>query len=197
MTSYDNIFILDTEATSPSPMTGLMTEFGLVHMTSGLSFYGKLYAFTPHPDIPALPVVTDPTPNAHYVSQYVDGNAVLGAVGVSHAVMDVTLEELAQGTDEWVRNTCPDGQRPIMVSDNPGYDSMWLTCFLDSQGVANPFGHSSRRIGDFYAGTKGNWRRCCCESNSPLYRHNHLPGLHVRWSSFRSNRPILSSPKQQ
>lgn len=52
----DNLFVLDVEATSPSPMTGVMTEFGIVHVASGNSFYGHLYAAHPHPDIPALPV---------------------------------------------------------------------------------------------------------------------------------------------
>lgn len=171
MTNYDNIFILDTEATSPSPMTGLMTEFGIVHMTSGLSFYGKLYAFTPHPGIPALPVVLRDDDGDPLLDTFIG----LGGYGGFKVTRFEGLKGVSDAVAAWVAQTCPDGQRPIMVSDNPGYDSMWFTCFLDSQGVANPFGHSSRRIGDFYAGTKGNWRRTSDWKRLRKTAHTHNP----------------------
>lgn len=53
---------------------------------------------------------------------------------------------------EWVQSTTQG--RPIFLSDNNGFDwsfvNYYLTYFL---GVRkNPFGHSSRRIGDIYGG---------------------------------------------
>lgn len=51
------VFVIDVEATSRTPMSGVMTEFAVVHLVTGRSFYGHLYRSHPHPDIPALPVV--------------------------------------------------------------------------------------------------------------------------------------------
>lgn len=51
------IFI-DVEASTRTPMTGVMTEIGAVEFKSETTFYGKLWNFNPHPDIPALPVPT-------------------------------------------------------------------------------------------------------------------------------------------
>ncbi len=47
--------------------------------------------------------------------------------------------------------------RPIFVSDNPGFDFGFVNYYLhvfNAEGAAdaNPFGHSSRRIGDLWAG---------------------------------------------
>ncbi|WP_066905263.1 hypothetical protein [Millisia brevis] len=44
------------------------------------------------------------------------------------------------------------GQRPIFVSDNPAYDWQWISAVFDTAMQPNPFGHSGRRLGDFYAG---------------------------------------------
>jgi hypothetical protein len=46
----------------------------------------------------------------------------------------------------------------VMISDNPAFDFMWLACFFDTFAEPNPFGHSARRIGDFYAGLTNDWR---------------------------------------
>ncbi len=174
MTNYGNIFILDTEATTASPMTGLMTEFGIVHMMSGLSFYGKLYDFTPHPDIPALPVVTNPQSSTYFRAEFRPSDPYIPGSELYELDM-CGLHDLAREVSSWVTQTCPHGQRPIMVSDNPGFDNMWFTCFLDSQEVSNPFGFSSRRIGDFYAGTKGDWRRSSDWKKLRKTAHTHNP----------------------
>lgn len=47
--------------------------------------------------------------------------------------------------------------RRTLVSDNNSFDAMWLNCFTDEQLRRVLFGHSSRRIGDFYAGSRGKW----------------------------------------
>jgi len=45
--------------------------------------------------------------------------------------------------------------RPIMWSDNPGYDSQFLNYYFWQQLGRNPFGWSSAHIGSFYKGITG------------------------------------------
>lgn len=42
--------------------------------------------------------------------------------------------------------------RPILLSDNNGYDASWINYYFLKYYGKNPFGWSSRRIGDMYAG---------------------------------------------
>ena len=46
----------------------------------------------------------------------------------------------------------------VFVSDNPAYDWQFINYYFHKFLRLNPFGHSARRIGDFYAGVVGNWR---------------------------------------
>ncbi|MUL61239.1 hypothetical protein B5P44_01425 [Mycobacterium sp. CBMA 213] len=47
---YGSLVMLDVEATDHTPMSGVMTEFALVHVSTGASFYGHLYRAHPDPD---------------------------------------------------------------------------------------------------------------------------------------------------
>jgi len=63
--------------------------------------------------------------------------------------------------------------RAILVSDNNGYDASWINYYFMNYLGSNPFGWSSRRIGDMFAGFM----------NDPYYKwkkhrgtvHNHNP----------------------
>ena len=46
----------------------------------------------------------------------------------------------------------------VFVSDNPAYDWQFINHYFHKFLGHNPFGHSARRIGDFYAGLMHNWR---------------------------------------
>lgn len=64
---------------------------------------------------------------------------------------------------DWVQEVCGWGEaRPnraaVFVSDNPAYDWQWINFYFWKYHGANPFGHSARRIGDFFAGLRGNFR---------------------------------------
>lgn len=41
---------------------------------------------------------------------------------------------------------------PILISDNNGYDASWINWYFHTYLGKNPFGWSSRRIGDMFAG---------------------------------------------
>lgn len=63
--------------------------------------------------------------------------------------------------------------RPILVSDNNGYDASWINYYFLDQIGKNPFGWSSRRIGDLYCGmvkdAQAGWKHL---RDAP---HNHHP----------------------
>lgn len=59
--------------------------------------------------------------------------------------------------DKWLKDNVV-GQ-PVFVSDNPAYDWQWINYHFHLHLGRNPFGHSGRRIGDFYAGLRGNFRK--------------------------------------
>lgn len=42
--------------------------------------------------------------------------------------------------------------RPVLVSDNNGYDASWINWYFLKYWGENPFGWSSRRIGDMFCG---------------------------------------------
>ena len=42
--------------------------------------------------------------------------------------------------------------RPILISDNNGYDASWINYYFLKYYGSNPFGWSSRRIGDLFCG---------------------------------------------
>jgi len=62
---------------------------------------------------------------------------------------------------------------PILISDNNGYDASWINWYFHTFRNENPFGWSSRRIGDMFAGYM----------NDPYYKwkkhrgtiHDHHP----------------------
>lgn len=64
---------------------------------------------------------------------------------------------------------------PIFVSDNPAYDWQWINYHFWHLLRKNPFGHSARRIGDFYAGLTGNFRNASKWKHLRITKHDHNP----------------------
>ncbi len=59
-----------------------------------------------------------------------------------------TLETFTK-FDEWLKRCAG---RPVFISDNPAYDWQFINYYFHKHLNYNPFGHSARRIGDFYGG---------------------------------------------
>jgi DNA polymerase III alpha subunit (gram-positive type) len=51
---------------------------------------------------------------------------------------------------EWIRQN--NKGQAILISDNNGYDASWINWYFHKFTGDNPFGWSSRRIGDMFAG---------------------------------------------
>ena len=166
---YENLFVVDVEASSPTPMTGVMTEFAIAHVLTGSTFYGHLYRFRPHPDTPALPVVETCPRGIPVQEVYSIKDGKDGSLAEHHE----SLGHLALASRTWVDLTTRG--RPTLVSDNNGFDAMWFNCFTDHAGVGLVFGHSSRRIGDYYAGTTGKWSDQSSWKKLRKTAHTHHP----------------------
>jgi hypothetical protein len=63
--------------------------------------------------------------------------------------------------------------KPVLISDNNGYDASWINWYFLKYTGTNPFGWSSRRIGDLFCGFKNdlyyNWKQ------HRVTRHTHNP----------------------
>lgn len=154
------LFLVDVESTGPSPANSVMTEFGVVDFETRAWFHGHLWDFVPTPNIPALPIATDL--NVGYTSS-TSGKRIDFEGNLAQLALYTTLAG-------WLGS-----ERPVFVSDNPGWDFMWMACGFDSVGLPNPFGHSSRRIGDFAAGLAGNWKQQTKWKSLRETRHTHNP----------------------
>lgn len=145
------LIFVDVEARGTSPVNGTMTEFGaVVYNPNGKhhkkTFHGKIYEGYPDPENPAIPVV---------------GPALWGS------------DDIARRLVKWLDEVSP-GQA-TMVSDNPAYDFMWIAGMFDKNDMQNPFGHSARRISDFYAGMSLKWGNTQEWKRWRVTPHTHNP----------------------
>ena len=155
------MFLVDIEATAhPTPHSGLMSEFGIVDFQSRASFHGHVWDFDDHPTNSAIPVVTAVAPSPRHK---IDDNP-----------WEYHDNEIGLYTSlvEWLESF---GDRPVFVSDNPGFDFMWIAEGFDRNGFKNPFGHASRRIGDLAAGLSGKWRNASGWKKYRKTGHDHNP----------------------
>lgn len=141
------LIFVDVEATGGSPATGLMTEFGAVEFQTRETFHGVLYDSEPDPAFPAKPVL------------------------IGHSEYD--HKKIMQDFADWLKKV--GDNHPVFVSDNPAYDYQWINYYFDKHLGHNPFGHSARRISDFYAGLKGSWRNTQEWKRYRVTPHTHMP----------------------
>jgi len=77
--------------------------------------------------------------------------AISGFSREEHLTFDEP-EKVMKEFAEWIKSVSVD--KPILISDNNGYDSSWCNFYFHMYYGSNPFGWSSRRIGDLYCGMK-------------------------------------------
>ncbi len=140
-------FFVDCEAYGGAPSTGALTEFGCVAYPGRETFHGRLIETVPEPSNPAIPKPTG-------------------------RVFDA--KKVFTDFDIWLTKHAPD-QRIIMISDNPAFDFMWIAFEFHKHLGRNPFGHSARRIGDFYAGLVGNFSSPQKWKRLRITAHTHDP----------------------
>lgn len=141
-----NLIFVDCEATGPCPGIGQLTEFGAVEFESRQTFHGVLFESKPSDDNPAHSVVT----------------------GKAFDPIEVFL-----AFEEWLKSVTKG--RPVFVSDNPAYDYQWINHGFHHAIGRSPFGHSARRINDFYAGLTGDWSNTQAWKRLRQTPHDHNP----------------------
>ncbi len=126
--------VVDVESDGPCPGMHSMICFGAVIVEPGCqrSFYAQL---KPISDI--------------YIPE---------ALAISGFSREDTMKfpeprDAMQNFEAWLAKEIP-GKRPILWSDNNGYDAAFINYYFWQQLNRNPFGWSSANIGSFYKGIK-------------------------------------------
>jgi hypothetical protein len=84
-------------------------------------------------------------------------------------------EQAIRDLVEWVESVTVG--RPCLVSDNNGFDAAYVNYYCHFYLGRNPFGHSSRRIGDFFSGLERDWsvpHRKWKKLRKTIHTHNAL-----------------------
>lgn len=126
-----SLFVTDVESDGAIIGRNSLVCFGVVKLDEQLNktFYGQLKPISEFYDPQAL--------------------AVSGFSREEHLKFDEP-ELVMKNFANWLEaNTVG---RPILISDNNGYDASWINYYFHVYYGKNPFGWSSRRIGDLYCG---------------------------------------------
>lgn len=150
------LWSVDVESDGPCPGKHSMISFGAVKIDNDLktTFSAKL-----------KPIGDIWIPEALAVSGYSREDTL--EFDDPREVMQAFADFIATNNGE---------SRPVCISDNNGYDwkfvDWYFLWFLDF----NPFGHSSRRIGDFYAGLRRKFTASARDWHKlRVTRHTHDP----------------------
>ena len=145
------LVFVDVEAHGPCPRVGVMTEFGAVLWPSKRAFHGVIFNSDGRPLSDRA--VVEPSTDE------------LTAVGGELYAVVVAL-------DNWLAERCI---RPVFVSDNPAFDWQWINDAFHTTIGRNPFGHSARRISDFWAGLRRDFRDTQAWKKYRVTTHDHHP----------------------
>ncbi len=134
--------VVDVESDGPILGVNSMVCFGAVVVEPSLSktFYGKV-----------KPISKQFNPEALSIS---------GFSRAEHEKFDNPFDVMPEFA-KWIMENSKG--KPILISDNNGYDASWINYYMHIyNGGKNPFGWSSRRIGDLYCGivkdSRANWK---------------------------------------
>lgn len=141
---------VDVEADGPTPINNSMLEIGAVVVNGIEEFHCYL-----HP----MPL------------RLFDMMA-LNAIGVSRQDT-LRYPDWMDGINsfrKWLNSLKGNTNSLVFWSDNPGFDWQYINAYFHATAGGNPFGFSSRRIGDYYAGLMGDVKK------------------HTHWKKFRKTK---------
>jgi len=144
---------VDVEADGPIPGDYSMIWFGAVIVKPGLNktFEGKL-----------KPISANYKPDALAVS----GLSREGTLQFADPA--VVMRQFIQ----WVKDNTPEGNRPVFVSDNNGFDWMFMCWYMWHFANENPFGHSSASINWLYKGITKSFFKSFKFMRQTVHDHN-------------------------
>lgn len=125
------LIVVDVESDGNLLGTNSMVCFGAVVVEEGLerTFYGQ-----------TTPISEKYNPEALAIS---------GFSREEHKKFKDPLYTMYEFYNWLMENT---NGKPILISDNNGYDASWINWYMLTYVGKNPFGWSSRRIGDLFCG---------------------------------------------
>lgn len=186
------IFV-DVEATGPCPgMGGVMTEFGAVNYQTRDTFHGVLYESEPDPANPAKSrlIMTKSYPCACMICSGYCGCGIPGHHDKTYELID--HKKVFSDFKKWLFKDSKD--RPSFISDNVAYDWQWINYYFWTTVGENPFGHSGRRISDFYAGLQRDFRDTQSWKRFRVTPHDHNP-VHDAMGNVEAFEKILENTK--
>lgn len=153
--------IVDVESDGPIIGFNSMVCFGAVLLDDKLdkTFYGKMRP---------IELMRSSGTMGSYEA---DALAVSGFTRSQHEKFPYSEQTMTEFA-EWIAEVAG-GDRVTLLSDNNGYDASWINYYFHRYVGSNPFGWTSRRIGDLF----------CGYFNDPHYRwkkhritkHTHHP----------------------
>jgi hypothetical protein len=167
-----SLFIIDVESDGPAPGVYSMVCFGAIKVQRDLvnapTFYGKTAP---------MERISIGQPGESFVvvkNDYIpEALAVSGITREEHEKFPFFVDTMFDFRDWIARNN--EGGRPIFVSDNPAFDFQWINYYFWRCPIENPFGHSARRIGDFYAGLRQDFGAASKWKSLRVTKHTHNP----------------------
>lgn len=161
-----SLFIIDIEADGPIPYKYSMLSIGAVKVSKTIeqcpTFYSTLKPISDNWDEKAL--------------------------AISGFSREETLEFedpkiVMQKFNDWIIANNKNG-RPVFISDNNGFDFAWINWYFHYFLNNNPFGWSSRRIGDLYSGLNNDWYAHWKQLRKLEHTHNALQDALANTTAF-------------
>jgi len=147
-------YSVDVETDGPIIGINSMVCFGIVKVEPKLieTFYGQVRPISEVWDPRAL--------------------AISGFSRLDHAKFDEPVDVIDESY-KWILKTNTHSS-PILISDNNGYDFAWMNYYYLRYAPSgkNPFGWSSRRIGDIYCGMMKDSRASWKHLRKTKHTHN-------------------------
>lgn len=159
-----SFYVVDVESDGPILGRNSLVCFGAVRLDNEMqaTFYGKTRPISEEYNDEAL--------------------AISGFSRKEHEMFN-DPKEVFDRFAQWITETNLKG-RPILISDNNGYDAPWINWYFHTYLGTNPFGYSSRRIGDLWCGFKNNtyeswkWMRDKDFTDKEGHLHKGFPHSH-------------------
>lgn len=146
--------MVDIEADGPAPGYNLysMVQIGAIIVEPSLNrtFYGELAPISPNFSTDAL-----------------KSFGITRKITESYPSAATTMKAF----DKWI-NSISENNRPLFISDNNGFDWMFVCWYLWEFNKSNPFGHSSANLGSLYKGCVKNVKQNFKYLRKTKHTHN-------------------------
>lgn len=131
-------FVVDVEATGPTPADYSMFEIGAVELEKNLDniFHVHIHPINSGRDEGSLNSI---------------GKTFLQ---ICENPRNIEAKRAMENFRDWIESNTNEGTKPMFFSDNNGFDFMFTHWYFIHFLGHDPFGHTSRNISDIYGGAQ-------------------------------------------